>query len=465
MNKIAEIVKEALDDINYDKADQELQAYLYEKALKAIDISTENNYSEDDIKNFIKHKTPELIRNYKNMKIKIDNTKEMETRFGCSINYQLIDLFTLADKYGKDGYYNAKEVYFSKYKKNKEYIFPGVEEASYETICNIKDNYLKCVDSITPEAEAKMNITIRNNIPLYDEDGNINGELFNFYYLDNVVNFAKKHNMDIKLHTLVWHDHFPKVLENASSKDTYQFLDKYFETISNRYKDTFYAVDVINEIAAPIDSLEYKNNEYLRKSKWRDKLGDSYYIEVLKLARKHFKNSELIYNEYDETDSKKHQFMLKIVDNIKKEEMFYDEKLLDTVGFQAHYNEKTLDKRIKSPYKDFINRNLNITVSEVDVSTKNNYDNKYNVGANRVFRTVLDSCVSNKVTTITSWGPGCGFSWKKNKVVTFLNSNGKVNRNFKKIVNTYSSKNKRMFKNNSNNKTISSNISNNTKKI
>lgn len=435
--QIKKLIIEVIEDLNYDPNDLELQKYLYEKGLKAFNKIITENYSLNEIRNLLIDNAPTMIKEYLRIKQNINKKSLTKTTFGVSINYQLIELFKILNYVSSKYEFNTIK---NQYLQSQPIIFSGLLECTYEEIENIYKNITENCDIITPEAEAKMTLTINNQITPFNIDGTINSQIFNFSYLDNIVTFAKQNNMKVRLHTLIWHKHFPKILENCSKNQIITFLDSYFSHIANRYnEDTFYTVDVLNEIVADINSEEFKQGNILRESKWKEKLGNDYYLTILKLARKNFPNSNLAYNEYDETNKEKRERIKTIINNIKKEEKITGITLLDSIGLQSHYHEYTTDEEIKETYADLIQTQKNLQVSEMDVTK---IKDKNDIQVNRVFRTVLDCSATYNINSFTCWGPSSSISWKSKKVRTFLNSNGEIDNNCKQIVETYSQKRK-----------------------
>ena len=136
-------------------------------------------------------------------------------------------------------------------------------------------------------------------------------------------------------------------LENASSEQIYKFLDVYIEELSKRYSDIFYSIDVLNEIASDTPDV------VLRDSRWKDKLGDDYYINILRMAKKHFPNTDLYYNEYGEERPEKRKNIIEIIKRIQEVEERERITLLDGIGIQSHYFTKTTDESIKGAYVDY----------------------------------------------------------------------------------------------------------------
>ena len=436
--QIKKLIIDIIDELNYDPSDIELQKYLYEKGRKAFQKINLNHYSINDIRNFLISNIPTLMKEYFRMKNAIETKRKDSTNFGVSINYQLLELFKYMNSTSLEDEFSLLKKQFL---QSQQFVFPGLWECSLEEIRSIYQNIITNCDIITPEAEAKMIITIPENIPFFTHDGTVNSQIFNFSYLDQIVSFAKENQMKVRLHTLIWHKQFPKMLENCSSEQIINFLDTYFAAIATRYgNDIFYSIDVLNEIVADVHSEEFQKGQVLRESKWKEKLGDDYYLTVLKLARKNFPNSLLVYNEYDETNKNKRDKMITVIDKIKQEEKMTGTTLLNCIGLQSHYHQYTTDKEIKSAYSDLYQTGKELQVSELDVATIGEKDD---VQIHRVFRTVLDCAASYQVKSFTCWGPSSSISWKSGQVSTFLNDSGEIDENCKEVVKTFSQKEKR----------------------
>lgn len=443
-NEIKRLIFDAINQLNYDNSDEELYKYLCEKGFKAITKFQNNHYSIDEMRRLLLDNIPHMMTEYQRLKQAMDKKTEEITMLGSSLNYQLIELFEIANQVAnEDQYEKLKKQFLS----SQPIIFPGIEECNYEQACIIFKNIICNCDVITPEAEAKMSLTVRSDLPLFDENGFINPEIFDFSYLDKVVTFAQKYNMKIRLHTLVWHKHFPTLLKDCSKEQVFQFLNKYFSIIVDRYGEKLFStIDVLNEICVDVHSDEFLQGDVLRNSPWKDKLGDDYYLEILKLARKHFPTSKLAYNEYDETNQEKRNRMIQIIEKIKTEEQLCGTTLLDSIGLQSHYHEFTSDEDIKQAYHDLSEVNKELQVSELDIIK---IDENSDIQTNRVVRTVLDCACSYGVNNFTCWGPTSIISWKSGKVRTLLDDYGNFDSSFEKLVRVYSQKSKQLVSSNS----------------
>lgn len=428
------IILENIDIILGNRQDEELRKYLIEKGKKAY--SYYEKYGMDEFLKMLKVKVPEMIEEYDRMsEASLTQKYDSNNRFGISISFELIDLINIMKESHSSIEFDLKKQEYLKSLGNLP-ILDGIKESTYEEIQKIYSHILTDVDCITPEVEGKVTATIDSSKPLFDLNGNINEELFNFQYLEKVINFAKEHNLEVRLHTLVWHKHFPEVLKNQPKEVVMQFLETYFNKLNSLGGEdfSFYTIDVINEVAS--DGREATPST-LRDSEWSKLFKDNYYVDVLRLARKCFGNeTKLAYNEYDEQVPEKRARIIKIIKEIQSRQQT-NEKLLDVFGMQAHYTQYTEDKDIKDTFRDLSTLGVELQISESDVSTMNQEDN---LQANRVFRTVYDCASSYDLDLINMWGVSKKVSWKSMHCQTFLDEHANLNENVKKIVYGFSQK-------------------------
>jgi endo-1,4-beta-xylanase len=72
---------------------------------------------------------------------------------------------------------------------------------------------------------------------------------FDFSQADQIVEFAQKHNMKIRGHTLVWHQQNPKWLVEGlfTPQERAQMLEQHIKTVVGHYRGKIFAWDVVNE--------------------------------------------------------------------------------------------------------------------------------------------------------------------------------------------------------------------------
>lgn len=440
--KLQKMLKAIYNELNINQSDEEYIRYLEEKIIKAYNYEQKHNLSDVEFIPKIKRIIPDFIEQYERIKnnILIMSSSD-DSKFGISINFQLIDLFKIAEGCkNNEEFITLRNEYFKNLGNHPafqdfDYIFPGIKDITYEEILRIHDNIISDVDCITPEWAGKMRCIIDTRKPLFI-DGKINMNIFNFELLDKVADFARENNMKLRMHNIIWHKDFRPFLENAAKDEIYQFLDTYMNELGKRYSDIFYSIDVLNEIAS-----DYPN-EVLRDSKWKDKLGEDYYINILRIAKKNFPNTELYYNEYGEERPEKRKNIIEIINSIKKIENQENITLLDGIGIQSHYSAETSDEQIKDAYNDYSKTGKKMQITELDVGS-NTSEEQFDYQTNRVFRTVLDCATSYKVKLVNIWGVSSRISWKSGRVNNYMDKNG-INTSFysEKIINAYSKKRK-----------------------
>ncbi len=338
-NKIEYILsffQEALEEYSND---EEYESYLYEKINKAYEIEIKKGIDEKIFIEMIKKEIPHFISEYERLKENVLLTShENNTYIGTSINFELIDLFRISKECNSnEEFVKERNSYFkrlsldSRFQPIENFIFPGLSDITLDEIKKIEENLIKNIDCITPEWAGKMRVCIDITKPLIVE-GKINEEIFNFDLLDKTANFARQNGMSMRMHNIIWHKDFRPIFENASKKEILLFLDVYTKKIYERYGDILYSVDVLNEIVSD------NPDEALRESPWKDKLGDAYYIDVLRIAKKNFGNIPLFYNEYGEERESKRNNILKVINKIKEVEKQEGITLLDGIGIQSHYS-------------------------------------------------------------------------------------------------------------------------------
>ena len=445
-NKIKHILSFFQDELEQYSNDGEYKAYLYEKINKAYEKEMEKGIDEKIFIEMIKKEIPHFISEYERLKENVSLTsRENNTMFGTSINFELIDLFRVSKECNSsEEFIMARDSYFkqlsldSRFQPIEKFVFPGLSDITLDEIRNIEKNLIKNVDCITPEWAGKMRACIDITKPLIVE-GKINEELFNFELLDKTANFARQNGMSMRMHNIIWHKDFRPIFKNASKEEILLFFDVYTRKIYERYGDILYSVDVLNEIVSD------NPNEVLRESPWKDKLGDEYYIDILRIAKKNFGNIPLFYNEYGEERESKRNHILMVINRIKEVEKQEGITLLDGIGIQSHYSNQTTDDDIKRAYKDYIKTGKELQITEFDVSRFRNETGYFDYQTNRVFRTVLDCATSCKIRLMNLWGISSKISWLNKEKSTgecLLDENGNITKYSNKLIETYSYKRK-----------------------
>jgi len=94
-------------------------------------------------------------------------------------------------------------------------------------------------------------------------------QTFDFSQADEIVDFATRHGMKVRGHTLVWHRQNPAWLTegNFTSAELAEILEKHIKTVVTHYRGKIFAWDVVNEAYDELHPGE------LRSTIWRDHPG------------------------------------------------------------------------------------------------------------------------------------------------------------------------------------------------
>ncbi|WP_444684801.1 endo-1,4-beta-xylanase [Alkalicoccus luteus] len=191
---------------------------------------------------------------------------------------------------------------------------------------------------------------------------------------DRIADFARKHDMELRFHTLVWHNQVPDWFfldedgspmvdetdeaKRAANKELLlERLDTHIETVVDRYKDVVTAWDVVNEA---ID-----DGGGLRETAWYQITGTDYIKTAFESAREHAGDDAMLYlNDYNTEVPSKRDDLYDLVTDLLE-----DDVPVDGIGHQAHIQigwpsiEDTRDS-----FELFTELGLDNQVTELDVS-------------------------------------------------------------------------------------------------
>lgn len=166
---------------------------------------------------------------------------------------------------------------------------------------------------------------------------------YNWGPADQIVQFAKENNMQLRFHTLVWHtqvgdwffidrdgkpmiDETDPAKQEANKQLLLERLDSHVRTVVSRYKDDIVSWDVVNEVIEPNDP------DGMRASLWYQLTGTDYIETAFRAAREaggeHIK---LYINDYGTDDPTKRELIYELV-----KELLDKGVPIDGVGHQTH---------------------------------------------------------------------------------------------------------------------------------
>ncbi|KAH9820793.1 family 10 glycoside hydrolase [Melampsora americana] len=222
---------------------------------------------------------------------------------------------------------------------------------------------------------------------------------FTFEHADTLVKFASDNCLEMRGHTMIWHQAVPSYLSTLSAEELTSALQVHITTYLNRYKDNIFALDVVNEIFE--DSGEWRN------SVWYKALGESYVELALQAARDAKTDVKLYLNDYNtEGVNAKSDALYKLAKKMKAK------NLLDGVGFQSHFTVGKLPKSLKQNLQRFSDLGLDVPITELDIrvlmpATKSDMETEVSN-----YKTVVETCLSvDRCVGVTICGVGYKDSW------------------------------------------------------
>jgi endo-1,4-beta-xylanase len=195
---------------------------------------------------------------------------------------------------------------------------------------------------------------------------------YDFEVADRYADYARKKNIKMRGHTLVWHNQTPDwVFQDEDGNDVnretlIERMKSHIETVMKRYEDVMYAWDIVNEV------IEDKGDHLLRKSKWLDIIGDDYVEIAYKHAMKVCPNVALFYNDYHATWPDKREKIKTLITNLREKGV-----RIDGIGLQGHWNIETPTiEEIKEALEVYKSMDLRIHVTEMDLKVFKEDDNR-----------------------------------------------------------------------------------------
>ncbi len=186
---------------------------------------------------------------------------------------------------------------------------------------------------------------------------------FDFSEARRLVDFARRHRMKLRGHTLVWHNQLPPWLKEGAWSRT-QMLDilqEHIFTVAGHFRDELFAWDVVNEALA--DSGGWRED-----SPWYKGIGPEYLERAFRWAHEAAPDAQLFYNDYGmELAGAKSDACHRLLARLLRKGV-----PLHGVGFQFHLGvENRLDRRACiANIRRFNRLGLTASFTELDMGIK-----------------------------------------------------------------------------------------------
>lgn len=195
-------------------------------------------------------------------------------------------------------------------------------------------------------------------------------DMYSFDEADALVMFAKNNNKAVRGHTLLWHEQLPdwikqELLQGNSNELIWRMIESHISTVLERYKDTVYCWDLINEVLAD-------EGEFLRDTVWLKVFGQNYIEKVFEMVKGILPDGKFFINEYNIHVPEKRKRMERLLNKLE-----HNGFRVDGVGIQGHYNitYPTIEM-IKEELKFYSYYGVEVHVTELDISLYDYFDRR-----------------------------------------------------------------------------------------
>ena len=231
---------------------------------------------------------------------------------------------------------------------------------------------------------------------------------------DFLVNFARRHSIQVRGHNFVWHRQLPNWFTGyATAANAEQLLVRHIETVGARYAGRIHSWDVCNEVI----HLEDGEPNGLRNSPWYKLLGPGYIELAFRTARRVDPHALLCYNDYDvESEdagqAAKRAAVLKLLGQLKSRGV-----PVEAMGVQGHIfagPKHVYGKGLTDFMAAVQGMGLKLMVTEMDVNDRDlsaTYAVRDQAVAER-YGSFLDTALANtNVISLLNWGLSDKYTW------------------------------------------------------
>jgi endo-1,4-beta-xylanase len=225
---------------------------------------------------------------------------------------------------------------------------------------NYRDVVLKNFNAVTAENAFKWD-------SIHPEE-----DRYDFTAADRIAAFARKHDLKLWGHVLVWHHQRPDWIFEDNGKPACRDLvlkrmRDHIHTVVGRYKDVIYGWDVVNEAISDDDE------EYLRPSKWYEAVGEDYIELAFKYAKEADPDMLLCYNDYSLATPAKRDKLERLITGLLDNGVE-----IDIVGFQSHYSLYWPPvEEVRNSLQMVKDHGLRVAISEIDMSIYKSGDKSF----------------------------------------------------------------------------------------
>ncbi|MGZ0038790.1 endo-1,4-beta-xylanase [Paenibacillus ottowii] len=245
---------------------------------------------------------------------------------------------------------------------------------------------------------------------------------FHWEEADQIVQFARQHGLEIRFHTLVWHNQTgdwmfkdknrqPMTPTAENKKLLLDRLETHIRAVAARYKKVITDWDVVNEVIDP------DQPDGMRRSKWYQITGTEYIEKAFRVTREVAgPNARLFINDYNTHEPKKRDFLYNLVRDLLAQGV-----PIDGVGHQTHIRlEFPTIAEIEQSIEKFASLGLDNQITELDMGLYSNDTDRYETIPEAMlirqayrYQALFDMFTRQQehISNVTIWGTDDGNTW------------------------------------------------------
>ncbi|MFD3684015.1 endo-1,4-beta-xylanase [Nocardiopsis sp. NPDC058631] len=220
---------------------------------------------------------------------------------------------------------------------------------------------------------------------------------------DAVVGFAEHHGLDVRGHTLLWHNQQPAWLSEGSwtEAELLKVMREHMDALLGRYQGRITTWDVINE---PLVDAGPR----LRENLWYQVLGEDYIAQALTMAHEVDPDARLYVNEFGiEGAGDKADALYDLVTDLLDRGV-----PLHGIGFQGHFVHGSVPEDMADQMRRYSDLGLDVTVSELDVRLPEPPGPEQLEAQAHEYQRVVEACLDVPTcVNVTVWGVSDHHSW------------------------------------------------------
>ena len=273
----------------------------------------------------------------------------------------------------------------------------------------------------TKEVGAQFNMLVAENEMKWDAlEPSQNS--FSYGSADDLVKFARNHDMRVRGHCLAWHSQLPtwvssdgkKNDKNWTREEALQILKNHIEKVVKHYKGKVAEWDVVNECLDDDQSIVRSNTEgyTLRKnSVWTLAVGEDFIDSAFVWAHRADPDAVLYLNDYgvEFSNKAKTAAFYNLAMRLKKKGI-----PIDGVGLQCHFSIGDLDSvKLDNTIRRFAEAGLKCIITELDMGIPSTTTQNKEAQA-RDYRVITDIVLNNdNCPNMVIWGLKDNNSWRE----------------------------------------------------